>query len=343
MAFKGFRFGADASTAGELVFSTGICDYVETLTDPGYAGQIIMQTFPLIGNYGVIAANCEGDCFIHGYVVREWCGAPSHYMSEGDVDAFLRARGVPGLWGVDTRQLTHLLRRHGAMNAAICDEIPADLTPLRAYRAAGAVGRVSCQTVRVLPAEGTRRFQVALLDYGCRRGVLRELRARGCQVTLYPHDTPADVLLAAEPDGIFLSGGPGDPRENPYAVKQLQKLLGRKPIFAAGLGHQLLALAAGGEAAPLPCGHRGGNHPVRELGTSQIYITRQNHGYAVTAGSLAGTAIPWFVSCNDGTCEGLLYPDLRACGVQFCPEACSGPRGSGFLLDRFVDGMGGAW
>ena len=339
--FKGFRFGADVPAVGELVFTTGVCGYVETLTDPSYAGQIVMQTFPLIGNYGIIAADFEGNCAVRGYIVREWCDTPSNFRSGGDVDAFLKERGIPGLWGLDTRQLTRILREAGVMNAMICDEIPEDLTPVKTYEVRGVVAQVSSKAPQTYAPEGELRYRVALMDYGYKGSILKELRNRGCEVTVYPYDTPAEAVLAADPDGIMLSNGPGDPQENTYSIQQLRLLLGKKPIFAICLGHQLLALAAGGKTVKLKYGHRGGNQPVRELGTARTYITSQNHGYAVVAESLAGTAKPWFINNNDGTCEGLEYPGLNAFTVQFHPEACSGPRDTGFLFDRFIAQMGG--
>ena len=211
--FEGVRFGAETDTVGELVFTTGMCGYIETLTDPSYAGQIVMQTYPLIGNYGIIREDFEGACCVKGYVVREYCDAPSNFRTDCDLDTFLKEQGVPGLCGVDTRELTRIIREHGVMNAAICDEIPADLTPIETYAVTGVVEAVTCRESSVHPAEGEERFRVSLLDYGAKRNIVRELQKRGCTVTVLPATTSAEEILAADPDGVMLSNGPGDPAE----------------------------------------------------------------------------------------------------------------------------------
>ena len=337
--FEGERFGAETDSIGELVFTTGMCGYLETLTDPSYAGQIVTQTFPLIGNYGVIPSDFEGASHIRGYIVRECCGAPSNFRSEGTLDAFLRERGIPGLCGVDTRALTRILREKGVMNAALCSAVPEDLSAVRAYAVRGALAEVSCDAPRTFSAQGERRFRVALLDYGMKRNILRELQKRGCEVTVCPAQTSAETILAAQPDGVMLSNGPGDPAENGYQIEQIKKLLGAVPLFGICLGHQLTALAAGGGTYKLKFGHRGVNQPVRETGGVRTYITSQNHGYAVADGVPGGRVS--FVNANDGTCEGVDYPDLRAFTVQFHPEACAGPRDTAFLFDRFTALMEG--
>ncbi len=339
--FEGKAFGADTDAVGELVFTTGMCGYLETLTDESYAGQIVTQTYPLIGNYGVIPADFEGECHVRGYVVREWCDAPSNFRCEGDLDAFLKERGVPGIYGVDTRQLTRILREKGVMNAILCRSVPADLTVVREYAVSGVVAECSTKTPAVYPAEGDTKFRVALMDYGAKRNILRELQRRGCEVTALPHDTPAEAVLALAPDGLMLSNGPGDPQENVYCIEQLKKLVGKLPVFGICLGHQLLALAMGGTTTKLKYGHRGVNQPVRELGGTRTYITSQNHGYAVVSESLAGIGRVIFENANDGTCEGVEYPGKRCFSVQFHPEACSGPLDTRFLFDRFIAMMGG--
>ena len=292
-AFEGERFGAETDALGELVFTTGMTGYVETLTDPSYAGQIVMQTYPLIGNYGVMREDFEGGCFVRGYVVREWCDAPSNFRMDCDLDTFLREQGVPGLCGVDTRQLTRILRNQGVMNAAICDEIPADFSVLRKYRVKNAVAGVTCKRATVYPADGETKFKVALIDYGAKKSIARELRRRGCEVTVLPATVSAQDVLALKPDGIMLSNGPGDPTENAFAIRQIRKLLGRIPLFGICLGHQLTALATGGKTYKLKFGHRGANHPVREIAPPgqprerlRTYITSQNHGYAVDSDSI---------------------------------------------------------
>ena len=338
--FEGVRFGAETDTVGELVFTTGMCGYIETLTDPSYAGQIVMQTYPLIGNYGIIREDFEGACCVRGYVVREWCDAPSNFRTDCDLDTFLKEQGVPGLYGVDTRELTRIIREHGVMNAAICDEVPADLTPIETYAVTGVVEAVSCREASVHPAEGEERFRVSLLDYGAKRNIVRELQKRGCTVTVLPATTSAEEILAADPNGVMLSNGPGDPAENVYQIEQIRKLLGKVPMFGICLGHQLTALAAGGSTYKLEYGHRGVNQPVRDVEGVRTYITSQNHGYAVDSDTVKLGRVR-FANANDGTCEGIDYPELKAFTVQFHPEACTGPKDTSFLFDRFVDLMKG--
>ena len=338
--FEGIRFGAPADTVGELVFTTGMCGYIETLTDPSYAGQIVMQTYPLIGNYGIIREDFEGACCVKGYVVREWCDAPSNFRTDCDLDTFLKEQGVPGLWGVDTRELTRIIREHGVMNAVICDQVPADLKTVETYAVTGVVEDVTCKTANVHPAEGEERFRVSLIDYGAKHNIIRELQKRGCTVTVLPATTSAEDILAADPDGVMLSNGPGDPAENVYEIAQIQKLLGKVPMFGICLGHQLTALAAGGRTYKLKYGHRGVNQPVRDVSGVRTFITSQNHGYAVDSDSIQ-TGRLRFANANDGTCEGIDYPDLKAFTVQFHPEACTGPKDTSFLFDRFVELMKG--
>ena len=338
--FEGVRFGAETDTVGELVFTTGMCGYVETLTDPSYAGQIVMQTYPLIGNYGIIREDFEGACCVKGYVVREYCDTPSNFRTDCDLDTYLKEQGVPGLCGVDTRELTRIIREHGVMNAAICDEIPADLTPIKTYAITGVVEAVSCKEPDRYQAEGEERFRVSLLDYGAKRNIVRELQKRGCTVTVLPATTSAEEILAADPDGVMLSNGPGDPAENMYQIEQIRKLLGKVPMFGICLGHQLTALAAGGSTYKLKYGHRGVNQPVRDLNGVRTYITSQNHGYAVDGDTVKLGKVR-FVNANDGTCEGIDYPELKAFTVQFHPEACTGPKDTSFLFDQFVELMKG--
>ena len=338
--FEGVRFGADTATVGELVFTTGMCGYIETLTDPSYAGQIVMQTYPLIGNYGIIREDFEGACCVKGYVVREWCEVPSNFRKDCDLDTYLKEQGVPGLYGVDTRQLTRIIREHGVMNATICDEVPADLTAVTTYAVTGVVEAVTCREPAVYPAEGEEAFKVSLIDYGAKRNIVRELQKRGCTVTVLPATTSAENILATNPNGVMLSNGPGDPAENIYQIGQIKKLLGKVPMFGICLGHQLTALAAGGSTYKLKYGHRGVNQPVRDLSGVRTYITSQNHGYAVDSDTVKVGRIS-FANANDGTCEGIDYPELKAFTVQFHPEACTGPKDTSFLFDRFVNLMKG--
>ena len=336
--FEGYAFGAECDAVGELVFTTNMCGYIETLTDPSYAGQIIMQTFPLIGNCGIISQDFEGDCLARGYVVREACDAPSNFRSEGTLDAFLKSRGVPGVMGVDTREITRILRDRGVVNALICDAKPASLDEVRAYAVRGAVAAASTKRRVDIPCENAR-LRVALLDYGAKRNIARELLRRGCAVAQFPHDTPAEAVLAGGFDGVMLSNGPGDPAENAFQIEQVRKLMGKLPVFGICLGHQLMALAQGGRTMKLKFGHRGANQPVRDLKSGRTLVTSQNHGYAVVNEGLPGELR--YVNANDGTCEGVDYPQLRAFSAQFHPEACAGPRDMEPLFDRFVSMMGG--
>ncbi len=338
--YEGQGFGAEADAIGELVFTTGMVGYIETLTDPSYAGQIVMQTFPLIGNYGIIEDDFEGNVHARGYVVREQCEEPSNFRSQYALDKFLKDRGIPGICGLDTRALTRKIRERGVMNATICAEPPKDLTAVREYLVTGVVNEVTCAAPQTFPAIGETRKRVALIDYGAKRNIARELCKRGCEVTVYPASVAAEEILSGGYDGAMLSNGPGDPSENTYCISQIEKLLGSIPLFGICLGHQLTALAAGGRSEKMKYGHRGANQPVREIGGTRTYITSQNHGYAIVSDSIRRGTLR-FVNANDGTCEGIDYPELNAFTVQFHPEACSGPRDTSFLFDRFIQMMGG--
>ena len=320
--FKGKRIGSLKDSLGELVFTTGMEGYLETLTDPSYAGQIIMQTFPLIGNYGVISSDFEGGCFAKGYVVREICDAPSNFRSEGDLDSFLKERGIPGICGVDTRQITRIIREQGVMNARICSEVPEDLSEIKAYKVTNAVAQVSRKDIKDFPAAGEEKYRVVLFDYGAKMNIIRCLQKRGCTVTAVPHNMHANDILALHPDGVMLSNGPGDPADNVQEIMQIRHLLGQVPVFGICLGHQLTALAMGGRTYKLKYGHRG-----------------QNHGYAVDIKSMEGLGTVSFVNANDGSCEGMDYPDRNCFTVQFHPEASSGPHDTEFLFDRFLKMM----
>ena len=339
--FEGLQMGADGTTVGELVFTTGMTGYLETLTDPSYYGQIVIQTFPLIGNYGVIEEDFEGKTAVKGYVVREVCDTPSNFRNQYELDKFLKSQNICGLCGVDTRQLTKLIREQGVMNAMISDTVPEDLKVIKSYSVTDAVKNVSCKEIQVFPPEKNKIFSVILIDYGAKKNIIRSLCKRGCEVTVVPHNTSAEDILALKPDGIMLSNGPGDPTENTFCIEQIKKLLGKLPIFGICLGHQLTALAAGGKTVKLKYGHRGANQPVKEVGGSRTYITSQNHGYAVVSESLKGKAELTFINANDGSCEGLSYPDKNCFTVQFHPEACAGPKDTDFLFDRFINMMGG--
>ena len=335
--FEGYAFGADVEKTGELVFATGMVGYIETLTDPSYCGQIVMQTFPLIGNYGIIPEDFEGKPLLHGYVVREYCDYPSNFRSEYDLDRFLKENGIPGIYGVDTREITNLIREKGVVNAVLCDSPGQDLSALAAYRVTDAVKTASTdEIVEFLPEKEERH--VALIDFGEKNNIVRSLVKRGCRVTAVPYDTPAETILAMKPDGIMLSNGPGDPADNVYSIEQIRKLLGKVPLFGICLGHQLTALADGGKTVKLKYGHRGGNQPCKNLKSGTCFITSQNHGYAVLGDSTVH-GVESFINANDKTNEGMDYPGLNAFTVQFHPEACSGPLDTDFLFDKFIKMM----
>ena len=333
--FEGYSFGAEGSTVGELVFTTGMCGYIETLTDPSYFGQIVMQTFPLIGNYGFIEDDAEGKCSVSGYIVREWCDMPSNFRSGGDIDTYLKRHGIIGLCGIDTRAVTKIIREHGVMNAVISDSLPVCTEAVNNYSVKNAVKSVTCKETSVYKANN-EKYKVVLYDYGAKKNIIRELLLRGCTVIRVPSDTSADEVLKLSPDCIMLSNGPGDPAENTGCIKEIKKLLGAVPMFGICLGHQLMALAAGGKTEKMRYGHRGVNQPVKEVGDSRTYITSQNHGYSVIADSIKDKGSLSFVNANDGTCEGVDYKDLNAFSVQFHPEACSGPKDTSFLFDKFI-------
>ncbi len=338
--FEGKRIGAEKSSIGELVFTTGMVGYLETLTDPSYAGQIVVQTFPMIGNYGLIPEDFEGVSAVKGYVVRELCDAPSNFRSEGDLNSFLLQQGICGICDVDTREITRIIRSEGVMNAMICDEVPEDTDIIKSYKVCNTVADVTRREPELFPSKGEKKFSVALVDYGAKSNIIRSLNERGCDVMVVPANTSAEDILAMAPDGVMLSNGPGDPADNVFCIEQIKKLLGKVPIFGICLGHQLTALAAGGKTVKLKYGHRGANQPVRDLVCGRTYITSQNHGYAVLAESLEGKGVQIFANANDGSCEGMEYPELNCFTVQFHPEACSGPKDTSFLFDRFTALMG---
>lgn len=339
--YTGQHFGATGETRGELVFTTGMTGCAESLTDPSYFGQIVLYTFPQFGNYGICREDMESEtCVFRGVVVREYCDAPSNFRCQLSVDEFLKEQGVVGIAGVDTRELTQLLRDHGVCNAIITTQAPADLArpvpaDLAAYRVTQAVEHTSVTRPLVRHPEGEARYHVALLDYGAKDSIADSLVRRGCQVTIYPYNTPAETILAAQPDGVMLSNGPGDPADNPFCIQQIQLLWGKIPLFGICLGHQMMALAAGAKTKKMKFGHRGANQPVKDLVTGRVYITSQNHGYAVDQDSLTGTqGTMRYQNVNDGTCEGVDYPG--AFSMQFHPEAHGGPLDCQEAFDRFL-------
>jgi carbamoyl-phosphate synthase small subunit len=335
--FEGKRFGAHGEVTGELVFTTGMTGYLETLTDQSYNGQIVLQTFPLIGNYGVIPSDFESDGVgAKAYIVKYPCANPSNFRSEGTLDAFLKERGIVGLHGIDTRALTKTIRKNGVMNGKITASPPTDADRVEVinYSVVGPVAGVSRRKAEKL-SDGGRR--VALLDCGAKRGIANALAARGCEVWSFPYNATADEIMKINPRGVMLSNGPGDPADpaNDPIVEAIRAITKNgTPIFGICLGHQLLGLANGYKTKKLKFGHRGANQPVKETATGRVYITSQNHGYAVVAENSS------FVNVNDGSCEGLDYG--KSFSVQFHPEAKGGPLDTGFLFDRFMERMGAA-
>ena len=345
---EGVGFGADATSGGEVVFNTGIVGYPESITDPSYRGQILCQTYPLIGNYGVDPARFESDRpQIAGYVVSELCARPSHVTSRKTVDDWLRESGVPGIAGIDTRALTRKLRVHGVMTGLLAagGRTP---NPARLRREARAVpdpnardlvGEVTTPEIRIYNPEARRT--VVLVDCGVKLNIVRSLVRRGAAVVRVPAGTDAGRILAFAPRGVVISNGPGDPARNAATIAAVRRLLAeRVPLFGICLGSQLLALAAGGRTYKLKFGHRGQNQPCLEEGTERCYITSQNHGFAVDPASLPPGWAAWFRNANDGTNEGVRHLRRPVFGVQFHPEACPGPTDTEFLFDQFLEAAG---
>ncbi len=340
--YEGYAFGAEKEVIGELVFTTAMTGYLETLTDPSYFGQIVCQTFPLIGNYGVIPSDFESrKPALTAYIVREWCQQPSNFRCDGVLDAFLKQNDIPGVYGIDTRCLTKTVREYGVMNAKVTYTKPdaADAGALRSYRVTNAVASVTLSENETFQAENGK-YNVVLMDFGAKDNIRRELVKRGCNVTVVPGSTTAEQVKALNPDGIMLSNGPGDPQENTQIIAELKKLSQEKiPTFGICLGHQLMALSQGATTEKLKYGHRGANQPATDTQTGRVYITSQNHGYAVVGKTLPAHAFESFVNANDGTCEGVTYTNMPCFTVQFHPEACGGPLDTSFLFDRFISMM----
>ncbi|HEX3076493.1 MAG TPA: carbamoyl phosphate synthase small subunit [Lachnospiraceae bacterium] len=345
--FTGTSIGSTKEVISEIVFNTSMTGYLEVLTDPSYAGQAVVMTYPLIGNYGVCYDDMESlQAWPDGYIVREIARKPSNFRSEDGIETFLLKNDIPGIVGIDTRALTKILREKGTMNGMITTNENYDLNKvieqLKKYSPAGVVKKVSRQEKTEHQPEGeSRNLKVALMDFGSKNNITRCLTKRGCHVTVYPEFTTAEEILVSNPDGIMLSNGPGDPKECTSIIEEIKKLYSSDvPIFAICLGHQLMALANGGDTHKMKYGHRGANHPVKDLSTNKVYISSQNHGYVVDDNSLdKSVAKVSFVNVNDSTVEGLEYIGKKVFTVQFHPEACAGPRDSEFLFDKFINMM----
>ena len=375
--FEGEQFGATGETVGEVVFNTSMTGYQEVLTDPSYKGQIVTMTYPLIGNYGCNEADVESiGPQVEGFVVREYSAYHSNWRSKWSLDTYLAEHGIIGIQGIDTRALTRRLRVHGVMNGCLSTE---DLDPeslvAKAKAWHGLVGwdlvqRVTCpnpyawrngsqpsvsishqqESVRssetfLLTAESRKpkagSYKVVALDFGIKYNILRQLTEHGCEVQVVPAKTTAEEILAAEPDGVFLSNGPGDPMPVGYAIETIQGLMGKKPLFGICLGHQLLGLALGGKTFKLKFGHRGANQPVKHFETDKVEITSQNHGFCVDIDTLPNSVDVTHINLNDDTLEGIQHREYPIFSVQYHPEASPGPHDASYLFSRFTEMMEG--
>ncbi len=341
--YEGKAYGARKEVISEIVFNTSMTGYLEVLTDPSYAGQAVIMTYPLIGNYGICLEDMESErAWPDAFIAREFARMPSNFRCDMGIEEFLLKYDIPGIEGLDTRALTKKLRECGTMNGLITtnenfdlDEI---LPKLKEYKPTGVVKKVTCKEKYELKGDG---YKVALLDFGAKKNIARSLNERGCNVTVYPALTKAEDIIATNPDGIMLSNGPGDPKECVEIIEELKKLYNTDiPIFAICLGHQLMALANGADTHKMKYGHRGANHPVKDLRNGRVYISSQNHGYVVDDEKMdKNVAEPAFVNVNDKTNEGLRYVGKNIFTVQFHPEACPGPKDSGVLFDEFIKMM----
>ncbi len=334
--FTGEQFGAVTEEAGELVFSTTMGSYVEAITDPAYYGQILVQTYPLIGNYGMIKADMEsGKAHLKGYIVRQMCDAPANFRCEGLLQDFLTEQGIMGISGIDTRQITKILREEGTMKAVITTKDPREVC--FDYDIKDAVAKVSTKEKYTL-GEGGKN--VAILDLGVLKSAILPFTSRGARVTVLPYNTSSQELLSY--DALYISDGPGNPEDYSDIAKTLGEVFGKLPIFATGLGHQILAMSQGAKTTKLHYGHRGANQPVRRLDNGRVYITMQNHGYAVVKETLPDFATVTFENVNDRSCEGIFYNDKNALSLQFRPCEGNGPNETGFAFDKFFEMIGGS-
>lgn len=356
--FEGEGFGAAGECCGEVVFNTSMTGYQEVLTDPSYCSQIVTMTYPLIGNYGVNEADVESDRIqVSGFVVKEVCPYPSNFKSQKSLSDYLKENGIVGVCGIDTRKLTRHTRLIGAMKGIIWAGSAGEKAPAssglvdKAKAWEGLVGvdivkNVTCKKpyewdAGAVKGKNGSRFHVVAFDFGIKFNILRILKSLGCRITVVPASTTAEAVLSYKPDGVFLSNGPGDPAAVTYAVETIRSLVGKLPIFGICLGHQLCGLALGAKTYKLKFGHRGANHPVKNIETGGIAITSQNHGFCVDVDSLVARGMSMtHINLNDHTCEGLSDMSNRLFSVQYHPEASPGPHDSGYLFRQFIDMMG---
>ena len=341
--YEGNSVGAEKSVVSEIVFNTSMTGYLEVMTDPSYAGQAVVMTYPLIGNYGICYEDIESNkAWVDAFIVRELSEVASNFRNEDSIQNFLKVNNIPCITGIDTRDLTKRLREYGTMNGMIITTGSYDISEvsqkIKEYSVKGVVKKTSTDKSYTLYGKGKR---VVLMDFGAKRNIAKQLQKRGCEVIVVPCDTTAEDIIKLNPDGIMLSNGPGDPKENVDIIKEIKKLYDSDiPIFAICLGHQLMALATGADTYKLKYGHRGGNHPVKDLENGKTYISSQNHGYAVDESTLnKSICIPAFVNVNDNTNEGLRYINKNIFTVQYHPEACPGPRDNSYLFDKFIKMM----
>ena len=335
----GDAFGGDVDKIGEVVFNTGMTGYQEILSDPSYCGQIITMTYPLIGNYGINRDDFESIIpSLSGLIVKEVADYPSNWRSGFSLDEYMKIKNIPGISGIDTRKLTKMIRERGTVKGVICSITKDPEMMLHQVRATvlpkNQVQKVS--TKKAYPSPG-RGHRVVVVDFGMKHGILRELNNRNCDVIVVPHNTTSEEIMNLCPDGIMLTNGPGNPENVPEAIQMIKGVLGKVPLFGICLGHQLFALACGAETEKMKFGHRGSNHPVKDLKTGKVALTSQNHGYTVNADSVIGTDMEiTHIALNDGTVEGLKHKEFDAFTVQYHPEASPGPEDANYLFDQFI-------
>lgn len=336
MVFEGKAFGHLNDSVGEVVFTTGMTGYQEVLTDPSYYGQIVTMTYPLIGNYGINLEDVESDSpKVRGFIVREKCNFPNNFRCEMQLEDYLKQNKIIGLEGIDTRALTKVLRNHGTMKGIIsleAEELGQVEDKIKAFSNKEAVSIVSTKKPYTIDGAGKH---VAIMDFGIKTNIIRNFKKRGCKITVFPMTATAEEVLSVNPDLVFLSNGPGDPEDLENVIENVKKIVGVKPIVGICLGHQLLALTLGGKTSKLKFGHRGCNHPVKDLERNMVHITSQNHGYVVS--ELPEGVVATHMNINDGTIEGMKHTNLPIYSVQFHPEAAAGPKDSEYIFDRFME------